>query len=194
MKKLVKWLLVLGCISLGLYAACNAGTYSKKDLIKNYNKRKAELISLKTYFESITPKNKDVQIEFADDDKLAILAVETLDPTGNPIPPSFRQWDLPVNSQTVNSVLTSLNWSQQTLRTLKEKLDDANCIFIATGEPCKIGFKRSGFGMYFYDIFSKPMTYPTKLRYNDSCIHIYYNPTTALEYNGGAIGAQCFEK
>lgn len=76
---------------------------------------------------------------------------------------------------------------------LKEKMDNANCISVESGEPFTIGYQRSGMGMYFYNLFDKPLTDSLKKAYNDGCMHILYNEKVALELGGGAIGQQCFE-
>jgi hypothetical protein len=101
---------------------------------------------------------------------------------------------LKTSSRKVDSLLWKLNWTDQTLKTLKEKLDAANCISVESGEPCKIGFQRSGMGKYYYNLFEKPIPDSEKRRYNDSCTYILYNDNVVLEYGGGAIGLQCFPK
>lgn len=74
------------------------------------------------------------------------------------------------------------------------RLDAAHCISVRNGLPCRIGFQRSGMGMYFYDLFPTPMSDSVRSRYNDSCTYIAYSPTVVLEYGGGAVGPQCFSK
>ncbi|MBC7743709.1 MAG: hypothetical protein H7096_01250 [Flavobacterium sp.] len=69
----------------------------------------------------------------------------------------------------------SLGWTQATLTDIKSKLDKANCIGVVNGEPTNIWFQRSGFGMYSYNLFSEAIPESLKLKYNDSCTHIFYN-------------------
>jgi hypothetical protein len=94
----------------------------------------------------------------------------------------------------VDSVIRTIGWTQQTLKELKQKLDKANCIQIESGEPTKIGWQRSVMGMYFYNVFDKPIQDSLKSRYNDSCTYILYNDKLVLEYGGGAVGSQCFPR
>ena len=87
-----------------------------------------------------------------------------------------------------------MGWTRETLEKLKEKLDRADCIQIKNGEPTKIGYKRSGLGMYSFNIFDKPIPNDLIDQYNDSCTYILMNRKLVLEYGGGAIGSQCFYK
>jgi hypothetical protein len=170
-------------------------TYTKKDLIANYQAKKIAILAVKDYFASIVPPHKSVEIEFTDSHTLSRLYVSSLDSaTGATIFPTFLQWDLSTSSPQVDSILAALHWTQGTLQQLKHKLDLAFCISICNGEPCQVGFQRSGMGMYFYELFSKPMPDSLKDTYNNGCTYIIYNPTVVLEYGGGAIGPQCFSK
>lgn len=159
--------------------------YSKQDLIDNYKQRAVQIADLKTYINSIVPAGKSVDIEFEDDENLSIFHVLH---NGN----DDSNWSLQLNSAKTDSLLAKLNWTRETLKTLKEKLDAANCISVKNGEPCNIGFKRSGLGIYFYNLFDQPIPDSLKTNYNDSCMYIFYTDKVVLEYGGGAVGPQCF--
>ena len=171
-------------------------TYTKKDLIENFKTRQQEIYSLRDYFNSIVPKNKEVDIEYASSTSLARLSVENLDPAAGTadISSRFQAWDLDIDGREVDSICKSLHWTLETLIAVKQKLDAAHCISVRNGTPCQVGFQRSGMGMYFYDLFPTPMSDSLRSRYNDSCTHIAYNSTVVLEYGGGAVGPQCFSK
>lgn len=198
MNKTVKWILIIvgsGVLLFVGYILFVALTfsfsfdegkhYTTQDLINNYNSKSTQILELKQYINSIVPSEKSVDIEFDGNKRLAIFHVME-NGTYN------SNWDLKVNSKKVDTLLNMLGWTHQTLTTLKEKLDAANCISIKNGEPCNIGFKRSGMGKYYYNIFDQPIAENLKPKYNDSCTYILYNDKTALEYGGGAIGPQCF--
>jgi hypothetical protein len=183
---------VLGALALG---PMWTNPYSKKDLIANYEAKRSAIQSVKDFFAAIVPPYKRVGIEFADNHTLGRLEVSSFDSvTGATVFPIFLQWDLSTTSPQVDSVLATLHWTQGTLQQLKHKLDLAFCISIGSGEPCQIGFQRSGMGMYSYELFSKPIPDSLKNTYNNGCTDIIYNPTVVLEYGGGAIGPQCFPK
>ena len=52
------------------------------------------------------------------------------------------KWESPK----AETLLQQLGWIRQTLTMLFDKLDEADCISIASGEPSNIGYKRSGVG------------------------------------------------
>lgn len=196
MNRILKWILIIVGIGLiafvgfWIYAIASFGGafdsyYSKQDLIDNYIIKTKEITELKTYIESILPANKSVDIEFDGDNKFFIFHV--ID-NGN----YYNNWDLKLNSTKVDSLLQKLGWTKETLKTLKKKLNNANCISIKSGDPCNIGFQRSGMGKYYYNLFDRPIADSLKNNYNDSCNYILYNDTVVLEYRGGAIGPQCF--
>jgi len=197
MKKTIKWTLIIAGSGLLLYIGYilysiltfsfydNGKFYSKQDLIDNYNLKSQQIADLKTYINKIIPPNKSVDIEFDGNRRLAMFHV-----TDNGITDS--NWDLKISSKKVDTLLHKLAWTHQTLKTLKEKLDAANCISAQTGEPCTIGFQRSGMGKYLYKLFDKAISDSLKSIYNDSCTYILFQDKVVLEYGGGAIGPQCF--
>jgi hypothetical protein len=159
--------------------------YSKQDLIDNYNQKSKQIDDLKNYINKIVPTNKLVDIEF--DEKKRFFIFHLVD-NGS----YDSNWDLKLNSKKVDTLLTKINWTKETLKTLKEKLEAANCISIKNGQPCNIGFQRSGMGKYYYNIFDNPIPDSLKSKYNDSCTYILYTDKVILEYGGGAVGPQCF--
>jgi len=170
-------------------------SHSKKDLIDNFEKRTTQILAVRDYFNSIVSNNKSVDIEFSSDTIIARLEVFGLDSVTRRMQfPVFTKWGLSIQSPQVDSILHALYWSQETLITLKKKLDEANCISVRNGTPCRVGFQRSGMGMYFYDLFLTPLSDRLKDTYNNRCSYIFYKPTVVLEYMGGAIGSQCFPK
>jgi hypothetical protein len=205
-KKIFKWTLIIVGVGLLLFVAyfiyasmAFSGAldsfHTKQELIDNYNKRQTQILELKRYFNSVVPRDKQVEIEFESDTKLFRFGISPIDTaTGSIIYPIFLEWNLKTTSDKVDSVIATIGWTQQTLKTLKKKLDDADCIQIESGEPTKIGYQRSGMGMYFYNVFDKPVADSLKKYYNDSCTYILYNNKLVLEYGGGAVGSQCFPK
>lgn len=198
MNKILKWILMIAGAGLLLYIAFiifvfsvfgfeDDKYYSKEDLINNYNLKKQEIHDLKLYINTVVAADKTVDIEFDGNKHLFIFHVTN---DGN----YETNWNVKLNSPKIDTLLKKLNWSRQTLKTLKEKLDAANCISVKSGEPCNIGFQRSGMGKYYYNIFEKPIAKNMKDKYNDSCTYILYTNTVVLEYGGGAIGPQCFSK
>lgn len=196
MRKIVKWIFVSLLVGLLLFVgyviyefstfSFDSGKhYSKEELIDNYKSKTKEILDLKEFINQNVPTNKSVDIEFDGNRKLFFFHVVE---NGN----YDSNWNLKVNSKKVDTLLKKLNWTRQTLTTVKEKLDAANCISVKSGEPCNIGFQRTGMGKYYYNLFTTPITKKMIAKYNDSCTYIYYNKKVVLEYGGGAIGTQCF--
>ena len=163
----------------------NLISYSYCDLIENYDRNSEKIYAVKTYVNSVTSPDVKVTIEFDGNNELGIFHFGEGD--------SYESnWNVEIDSKKADSLLHQLGWTKSTLVSIKEKLDDANCISIQNGEPFQIGYQRNGMGKYFYNLFSKELTDSQKAVYNDSCTFILYKDKVALEWGGGAIGAQCF--
>ncbi|MHC8948880.1 hypothetical protein [Sphingobacterium hungaricum] len=181
---------------------------SKKDLIENYENKKAEIEKLKQEYSKLIPEDYVVEIEFEPESKILTvpeqisiniysLSIEDSDLTGEPIQKYTtisQNRDLLPNSEELDTVLKSLAWSRETLARIKSLLDEANCISIENGEITTIGFARSGMGMYSYKLFDKPLNQQQEERYDDRCQYIYYKDHVVLEYGSGAFGQECFER
>ncbi|WP_161889444.1 hypothetical protein [Pontibacter russatus] len=183
-------LLIILFIAVGgffvfLYMAFDSGPiYSKEDLIVNFEEKEKQILEAKNYFNSIVPKETFVQIEF-EDGQLGIFHIKR-----NGVYDS--NWNIYMDSKKVDSLLQVLHWSKSELKTLKSKLDKANCVSAESGNPVTIGWQRSGMGMYFYKIFNQNLNDSLITKYNDSCTYIFYRDNVVLEFGGGAIGPQCF--
>ncbi len=197
MNKILKWTVLVIGLGLLIYVGFWIYTivsfvgvfetdYSKTDLIDNYNTKTKEILELKNYIKTIVPLNKTVDIEFDDNKTLGIFHITV---NGN----NYNNWDIKIGSSKSDTLLQKLGWTNETLDTLKEKLDNANCISIESGEPCTIGYQRSGMGKYLYKVFTHTLNDSLINEYNDGCTYIYYKNNVVLEYGGGAIGPQCFE-
>jgi hypothetical protein len=192
--------------------------YSVTDLINNFEDKKLEIYEAKRYYAEIVPPNKFIEIEFENNNTIARLGIQLLNRTdteiefenkntevqlGTQVVSSntnnnhksiFLEWNLKINDLRTDSIIQTIGWSRETLKELKDKLDNANCIGIHNGEPFKISFKRSGMGMYSFNVFDKPIPETKREYYNDSCTYILVNDKLVLEYGGGAVGSQCFYK
>jgi hypothetical protein len=181
---------------------------SEKELKDNYNTKHKEIADLKAYFNSITPNDLEVCIEFKSD-KSIDFKIYYITTVKFPKKALFEQWginpynfkpspsaqdntELAAETTSLDIVKKRLGWTDDTFKTIKQYLDRANCISVTNGNPTNVGFQRRGMGMYFYNLFDKPLSDSLKKVYNDSCIYRLYNDTLALKYGGGAIGPYCF--
>ena len=173
--------------------SCNEREYTNKDVIDNYEKKQKEITELKNYYNSIVPKNKFVEIEFDGNNHLFRLGIYSIDTvTKQLVLPGFLEWDLNTHSNKVLDAIENVGWNQQTLKTIKQKLDDADCISIESGEPIKIGFQRRSLGKYYYLVFGKPLSDSLKTFYNRYCAYSLYNDKVVFEWGAGAIGSGCY--
>ncbi|MGV3538367.1 MAG: hypothetical protein ACO1OQ_01060 [Rufibacter sp.] len=221
MNPYIKWFLIVFGGAIGLYCLYIivtlfflfggfSGSSSKEELVENYHEKSREIEELHAYFNSIVPEGYTVYIEFQDDSSIDFTVSEKDDSLefgrnlwfqawdinpynyreepGPPKPPSHYE----PNTTSLNLITHRLGWTSETFKQIKHHLDKANCISIENGEPSSIGFARSGMGKYFYAVFQSPIPDSLKATYNDSCHYLYFKPKVALEFAGGAIGAQCF--
>jgi len=164
--------------------------YSVTELKNNFYSKEVKIRELKKYYNSIVPPEKYIEIEFENNKTLSRFGIQDINQKTSER--SFLVWHIKTNSVKMDSLLNTIGWTQNHLRELKKRLDNANCIQIESGEPTKIGFKRAGMGMYFFLVFDKPIPDSLKNFYNDSCTYILAGEKLVLEYGGGAIGPQCF--
>ena len=184
---------------------------SKKELIENYENKKAEIQKLKAEYQNLVPKNYIVEIEFEPESKILTTTEEITikiyklkDKTENDnsevvqrndgLKVISQNWNLKPNSEELENIIKTIGWTNQTLVEIKKILNEANCISIENGKITTIGFARSGMGKYSYKIFENPLNSKQKEEYNNGCEYIFYKDNIVLEYGGGAIGSQCFER
>jgi hypothetical protein len=161
-------------------------TYSVTELKEEYFSKEKEIQDVINYYDFIKPKDYTVDIEFTDEKLLSRLTIYKKDSSKV----VYQKWDVPIGEMQSQELTTYLEWSGNEVKTLKEKLDKANCISVEDGEPIKIGFKRSGMGMFSFVIFRNKGT--DIQNFNNGCDYIMVNRNLALQYGGGAIGTQCF--
>lgn len=194
------------------WALGGADTSSKAELVQNYQAREPQLQQLKAYFNRVVPPAYWVYIEFKEDDEIDFWVYRRTGPGEFDRTVVFQQWgfnpyayqpptgqsinhrDTPLETQSLAEVKQQLGWTDATFRTIKQRLDAANCISVVNGEPAQIGFARSGMGKYSYNLFAHPL--PDSLwqstRWNNGCSLEPLSRTVVLEYGGGAVGPQCF--
>ncbi|NAS30419.1 hypothetical protein GTQ40_05515 [Flavobacteriaceae bacterium R38] len=200
-------LIVIGFSSIFLLSCGHSKR--KSDLIANYEKRSSEITTAKEYFEQIVPENFNVRIRFDSTDEIDLVVYERLnDSTDNEL--LFRKWNINIDNYVeepqsdydkkyhgkTNSfelTKTKLNWTNETIEKLYEKLENADCIGISNWEPIEIEYGYNGLGVYSYKIFKEKLNEELIKKYNDGCNNIFYKDNIVLSYGGGAIGMQCFE-
>ncbi len=215
--KIFKWVLVTFSIAV-IFAVYHyyqefGDLFSSTNIIElrdNWIERKSDILFAKNFFNEVTPPGYTIKIEFCRNSKIN-LSIYELNQTArdgrilwfqawdidyeNYIIPKPTKWDsldsAPI-TRSLDVALKKINWNIATINQLKQKLRNANCITVESGEPTKIGFRRSSLGLYSYDIFSSSIPIEKKSYYNDSLQYIYYSDSLVFEYGGGAFGRQSF--
>jgi len=200
-------ILIIGLLTI-LLVSCGKSK-RKSDLIANYEERSSEIMKVADYFEQIVPQNFKVRIRYESSDEIDLVVYEKLnDTTDNEL--LFRKWNIDIENYVeepqsdydkkyhgkTNSfelTKTKLNWTNETIDELYEKLEIADCIGISNWEPVEIEYGYNGLGVYSYKIFNEKLNEELIEKYNDGCNNIYYKENIVLSYGGGAIGMQCFE-
>lgn len=190
--KILKWILIIVGGGFALYVVgsiialivlfAQFDSSSYEGLTSNYEKKTREIREVRDFINSILPENIKIDIEFERYGSISRFSMVKNKDYEN----GLSIWDKSVDEE---DIFNALGWDDEIVTSLRNKLDDAGCISIESGNPCQIGFQRHGMGMYFYNLFDEPV--PDSL-YNDSCRYILYKKDVVLEWGGGAIGVQCF--
>jgi hypothetical protein len=163
-------LFIIGAIVLNIMIASAFGAFDKNysisELKEEYYSNEKAIDELILYFNKIKPKDKNVAIEFNNDETIgrSVIRDKKSDST------FFQHWDFNKDILITPDLKSKLGWDLKAIEILKEKLDKADCISIEDGEPIKIGFKRSGMEMYSFNVFQDKTT--NRNNFNDSCQYI----------------------
>lgn len=174
---------------------------SKIESIENLKKNEENIKSLMREYSELVPNGIYVSIEFNPKD-IVLSMDESIDlrihsnekSNNDGIQIDFQEWNLPFDSKILEEQIEKIGWDNNTILKIKKLLDKANCISISNGEISTIGYARSGMGKYSYKFFKNDLDKNEQKKYNDGCTYIFYERNIVLEYGGGAIGSQCFEK
>lgn len=156
-------------------------------MARNYELHKEEIIDLQDYFKLITDNGKlNASIESS---WLGISRIcANLGPS-HTCYDGFRD-----DKEKYHKVISSLGWSNEVVKTLKNKLKKINCISIQNFiEPLEIGFKREGFAMYSYLAFNHDLLDEEMKYFNNSCYHYYYKDNVVFESASGVFSPRCFD-
>ena len=174
---------------------------SKLELLNNLKANEDNIKKLIKEYAELVPDSVNVYIEYNPKDILSsteqnidLKIYSNKKNKNGGINQILNESNMLYDSQVLLESIESLGWKKSTLLRIKKLLDKANCISIKNGEITTIGFARSGMGKYSYKFFKKDLNIEEQTRYNDGCLYIYHERNIVLEFGGGAIGQQCFEK
>ncbi len=174
---------------------------SKKEQIRNLKANENNIKKLIKEYAKLVPDGLTVFIEFNPKDiilstnKSIDLRIHSNKKSKNSgIELDFQEWNLQLNSEALLDQIKILGWNEKTLINIENLLESAKCRSIENGKISTVGFARSGMGKYSYKFFEEDLSEKQQAEFNDGCSYIYYERNIVLEFGGGAVGRQCFEK
>ena len=174
---------------------------SRNEQINNLKVNENNIKKLIKEYSSLVPDSLTVFIEFNPKDiilstnKSIDLRIYSNKKSKNSgIELDFQEWNLQYNSEVLLEQIKILGWNEKTLINIENLLDNAKCRSIENGKISTVGFARSGMGKYSYKFFEEDLSEKEQAEFNDGCSYIYYERNIVLEFGGGAVGRQCFEK
>ena len=174
---------------------------SKNEQVNNLKENEKNIKTLIKEYSELVPDSLIVYLEFnprdivlSTDKSIDLRIYSNRKNKNGGTDQKFRESNLPYNSEVLLEQIKTLGWNKKTLTKIKNLLDNANCNSIENGEITTVGFARSGMGKYSYKFFKNELNKEEQSEYNDGCLYIYYERNIVLEFGGGAVGQQCFEK
>lgn len=93
-------------------------------------------------------------------------------------------------------LMKTVGLDEEEYNNICKKLKDMGCFSIETHtthvDYATIGFRRVGFGMYSFVIYTHPMTPEEIKKYTEDLMFIPYNDHVVFQFGGGVLGIQTF--
>jgi hypothetical protein len=164
--------------------------YDGRELVRNYEKNRIEILALRDFAREIRPRGVwfDLRLDGA---LVETFRAESADK--NQTADFIR-----VDKQTsVQEPLRILGWDEQTFSELKAKLKSANVIGVRIwdNDETTIDYRDDGFGVAYYEIFDDASDEILRGDKEAGCDDRFHSDGVALLYGGGAtVGFMCVNK
>ena len=164
--------------------------YDGRELARNYEKNRIEILALRGFAREIRPRGVwfDLRLDGA---LVETFRAESADK--NQTADFIR-----VDKQTsVQEPLRILGWDEQTFSELKAKLKSANVIGVRIwdNDETTIYYRDDGFGGAYYEIFGNPSDEILRGDKEAGCDDRFHSDGVALIYDGGAtVDFMCVNK
>ncbi|WP_304345380.1 hypothetical protein [Campylobacter showae] len=164
--------------------------YDGRELARNYEKNRIEILALRDFAREIRPRGVwfDLRLDGA---LVETFRAESADK--NQTADFIR-----VDKQTsVQEPLRILGWDEQTFSELKAKLKSANVIGVRIwdNDETTIYYRDDGFGGAYYEIFGNPSDEILRGDKEAGCDDRFHSDGVALIYDGGAtVDFMCVNK
>lgn len=164
--------------------------YDGRELARNYEKNRIEILALRDFAREIRPRGVwfDLRLDGA---LVETFRAESADK--NQTADFIR-----VDKQTsVQEPLRILGWDEQTFSQLKAKLKSANVIGVGiwNNDETTIYYRDDGFGVAYYEIFDDASDEILRGDKEAGCDDRFHSDGVALLYDGGAtVSFMCVNK
>lgn len=164
--------------------------YDGRELARNYEKNRIEILALRDFAREIRPRGVwfDLRLDGA---LVETFRAESADKNQTA---SFIRVD---KRTSVQEPLRILGWDEQTFSQLKAKLKSANVIGVRIwdNDETTIDYRDDGFGVAYYEIFDDASDEILRGDKEAGCDDRFHSDGVALLYSGGAtVGFMCINK
>ena len=164
--------------------------YDGRELVRNYEKNRIEILALRDFAREIRPRGVwfDLRLDGA---LVETFRAESADKNQTA---SFIRVD---ERTSVQEPLRILGWDEQTFSELKAKLKSANVIGVRIwdNDETTIDYRDDGFGVAYYEIFDDASDEILRGDKEAGCDDRFHSDGVALLYGGGAtVGFMCVNK
>ena len=164
--------------------------YDGRELARNYEKNRIEILALRDFAREIRPRGVwfDLRLDGA---LVETFRAESADKNQTA---SFIRVD---KRTSVQEPLRILGWDEQTFSQLKAKLKSANVIGVRIwdNDETTIDYRDDGFGVAYYEIFDDASDEILRGDKEAGCDDRFHSDGVALIYDGGAtVGFMCVNK
>ena len=164
--------------------------YDGRELARNYEKNRIEILALRDFAREIRPRGVwfDLRLDGA---LVETFRAESADKNQTA---SFIRVD---KRTSVQEPLRILGWDEQTFRELKAKLKSANVIGVRIwdNDETTIDYRDDGFGVAYYEIFDDASDEILRGDKEAGCDDRFHSDGVALIYDGGAtVDFMCVNK
>ena len=164
--------------------------YDGRELARNYEKNRIEILALRDFAREIRPRGVwfDLRLDGA---LVETFRAESADKNQTA---SFIRVD---KRTSVQEPLRILGWDEQTFSQLKATLKSANVIGVRIwdNDETTIDYRDDGFGVAYYEIFDDASDEILRGDKEAGCDDRFHSDGVALLYGGGAtVGFMCVNK
>ncbi len=135
--------------------SCSNRSYSRQETIENFEKNEKEILLLADYFMHVKPDSNEVL--FKPNGNRYTISIGLPNWAITPQHPYNAGRDMKINSDKMDTLLSILGWTTNTVLTLKDMLIKANCKYISShGDYLQLDYGTGDVCSFWYIISKRP--------------------------------------